>query len=67
MIQTLTIALLITNIVVILMYWFKPKTEHHTHIINLMGSEEDKNTLTKIYEGNKTPYEVITRKTEKHD
>jgi hypothetical protein len=63
MIQTLTIALLITNIVVILMYWFKPKTTQHIHILNVMDREKG-DTLTKIYEGNKTPVEVINSKTE---
>jgi hypothetical protein len=58
MIQTLTIALLITNIVVILMYWFKPKTEQHIHILNVMDKEKGE-TLTKLYEGSKTPNEVI--------
>jgi len=58
MIQTLTIALLITNIVVILMYWFKPKTGQHIHILNVMDKEKGE-TLSKLYEGSKTPNEVI--------
>ena len=58
MIDTLIIALLITNIVVILMYWFKPKTEQHIHILNVMDKEKGE-TLSKLYEGDKTPSEII--------
>ena len=62
--NTLTIALLITNIVVILLYWFKPKTESHIHILNIT----DKNTadtLVRVYEGEKTPTDIINQLNEK--
>lgn len=56
----LTIALLITNIVVILMYWFKPKTESHIHILNITDKNTS-DTLIRVYEGEKTPTEIINK------